>query len=354
MRTASSQDGKIEIIQVLRGVAATLVAGFHLNAAGERNTGYDGIFNIFRHGEVGVDLFFVISGFIIFYTSTQRPNLTAWKFAKARFWRIFPPYWAILALYVALALALGMLTGDNSKIPDFGTLLVSVFLLPYPDYVIPIAWTLAVEILFYAVFMISFFGFGVRGFFVAMSIWTALALGFSYQSAIQSDYMAIAFVSMVIQFLFGAIIAYLYMNRSNKMKLFSLIIGSILICLYMAGYLTQIERLVGRGIIAGIPAALILYGILIWRGSVPKLLILWGEASYILYLVHLLVFSIIGRVVEMGLGINVYGSTLWMLGMLVIATVVSCLATHYLEQPYQRWYRHRAGRPQRGLETSQV
>jgi peptidoglycan/LPS O-acetylase OafA/YrhL len=144
MRTASSPDDKIEIIQVLRGIAATLVAGFHLNAAGEKTAGYEGIFNVFRHGEVGVDLFFVISGFIIFYTSARRPNLTAWTFAKARFWRIFPPYWAILALYVGLAVALGALTGDTSKVPDAGTLIISVLLVPYPDYVIPIAWTLAI------------------------------------------------------------------------------------------------------------------------------------------------------------------------------------------------------------------
>jgi peptidoglycan/LPS O-acetylase OafA/YrhL len=121
----------------------------------------------------------------------------------------------------------------------------------------------------------------------------------------------------------------------------------------MAGHLVEIEKVISRGIIAGIPAALILYGIMIWRGPVPGLLILWGEASYILYLVHLLVFSIIGRVVEMGLGIDVYGSTLWMLGMLGAATLASCLATRYLEQPYQRWYRRRAARAETGSARSQ-
>jgi exopolysaccharide production protein ExoZ len=84
---------------------------------------------------------------------------------------------------------------------------------------------------------------------------------------------------------------------------------------------------------------LLVYGILNWRDNVPNILILWGEASYILYLIHIVFYSIFGRGVEETTGVNVYGSTFYMLCLFVSVIVFSCLATKYLEYPYQAWYR---------------
>ncbi|TYO85460.1 acyltransferase family protein [Oceanicella actignis] len=137
--------GKIVSLQILRGVAATLVAGFHLFAAAEAEGADPGLFRLFSGGEIGVDVFFVISGFIIFHISRNRPGMTRSAFLQSRFWRILPPYWAILSLYILAALGLAALLGDRGKLPDGSSLLISYLLLPHPDQVIVIAWTLSLE-----------------------------------------------------------------------------------------------------------------------------------------------------------------------------------------------------------------
>jgi exopolysaccharide production protein ExoZ len=81
---------RIVSLQILRGFAATSVVGFHLNAAAIAE-GFDpGLFRYFAGGEIGVDIFFVISGFIIYYISQRRPGMTRKAFLQARFGGFYP------------------------------------------------------------------------------------------------------------------------------------------------------------------------------------------------------------------------------------------------------------------------
>jgi exopolysaccharide production protein ExoZ len=66
----------------------------------------------------------------------------------------------------------------------------------------------------------------------------------------------------------------------------------------------------------------------------------WGEASYLLYLLHLLVFSIAGTLLRMA-GIAPYGSVGLLLGLGVLSVAVSVAATLWLERPYRRWAKGR-------------
>ena len=74
--------------------------------------GASGVFAVFARADAGVDLFFVISGFIIFATA-HRPGQTSVSFLSARFWRVVPPYWAALSLYLGAAAGLAVLTGEQ-------------------------------------------------------------------------------------------------------------------------------------------------------------------------------------------------------------------------------------------------
>ena len=144
-------------IQVLRGIAALAVVGFHLYAAAISEGGTPGPFVLFARAYIGVDLFFVISGFIIVHVAGNRPDLTVRAFLAARFLRVVPPYWLTLVLTVAAAAALVLLTGDDSKLPSMQALAISVLLVPFPDHVMPIAWTLTLEAMFYVVFAATWF-----------------------------------------------------------------------------------------------------------------------------------------------------------------------------------------------------
>ena len=90
---------KIEILQVLRGLAAVVVVCRH--AAGSANTFAENIpgtlYAVFELGDFGVDFFFVLSGFIIInsHFSDQKRLSSAKEYGIKRFVRVFVPYWPI-------------------------------------------------------------------------------------------------------------------------------------------------------------------------------------------------------------------------------------------------------------------
>lgn len=72
-------------LQMLRGVAATLVVLFHLHAAAVVEGHDPGLLRWFVGGEVGVDVFFVLSGFVIFHAVEGRRDMGALRFLRQRF-----------------------------------------------------------------------------------------------------------------------------------------------------------------------------------------------------------------------------------------------------------------------------
>lgn len=333
---------KIVSIQVLRGVAATLVAGFHLQQAALAEGVNAGVFQVFSGGAIGVDIFFVISGFIIFFVASSRPNMTRAAFISARFWRIFPPYWAILTLNILAALALAMILDDRSKLPNSQSLLVSYLLLPYPDHVIIIAWTLSLELMFYAVFALTFFGAGgARRLIMTMVSWALVSQIFLHTDVTVPQWLLVPFHSAVLEFLFGVLIAKQFLQSPATILRFrvpALVMGGIGVSFYLVSGGFHVGPF-GREIAAGVPAALLVFGSLGFTFSNMKVLETWGESSYILYLLHGLYFSIIGNIVEIGIGQNVYHSQAWMLSLLASVIAISYAATVWIERPYQVWYR---------------
>jgi exopolysaccharide production protein ExoZ len=327
---------RINTIQGLRGAAATMVAGFHLWT--QTITHKDGLFSIFQHGESGVDIFFVISGFIIYFTAHGRSNLTISSFAALRFWRILPPYWAILVCYILSLIVLSTVTGDNSELPSITSLAVSFFLLPYPDHIIIIAWTLSVELLFYLVFAITFIRGGPRLFFLAMATWILASQVYTHGNFGSSPWLNFILHTAVLEFFWGAVVAHLYLTGQRRFRNLALALGVALLGLYFA----DILRLpIGREWMPGVPAALVVYGLLGRKWRIPSWVILWGESSYILYLAHLLVFGVSGTVMRIVFGIDVYTSTPFLITLLLGIIVLSMLLSWGIERPYQNWYRRR-------------
>jgi peptidoglycan/LPS O-acetylase OafA/YrhL len=69
-------------LQMLRGLAATLVVLFHLQATAVAEGFRPGIFGWFTGGGAGVDIFFVLSGFVIFHAVLGRPDMSAAAFLR--------------------------------------------------------------------------------------------------------------------------------------------------------------------------------------------------------------------------------------------------------------------------------
>ncbi len=91
---------RFEELDVLRGVATVAVVVFHYS--GQATRYFTGFPFHFKLGEHGVQLFFGISGFVIFMTLEKTQRLR--DFVVSRFSRLYPAYWTTLAILVAATL----------------------------------------------------------------------------------------------------------------------------------------------------------------------------------------------------------------------------------------------------------
>lgn len=322
-------------LQMLRGVAASLVVGFHLQAAA-RNEGFDpGLFALFRKGEAGVDIFFVLSGFVIFHAAAQAPGLTAGQFLRQRFWRIVPPYWAVLGLTLLALLALSVIKGTTEDLPDGVSLLASVTLWPWPKQVMAVAWTLTVEGMFYLIFAATWFRFGAKGALAALALWAAVSQVAKFWPGGLPLGLALPLYSGVIEFLMGGLIARVVALGETRLSVPLGLAGVLGLLLVVPG-LVPLDW--GREWVAGLPAAALVYGLAARPKAAPPWALLWGEASYLLYLSHLLVFSITGTALRM-LGVQVYEHPVALAALFLLATGVAVAGTLFAERPYRRWAR---------------
>lgn len=335
--------GRIDLLQALRALAAILVAGFHLQAAARSEGDYEGLFLAFRHGGTGVDLFFVISGFIIYYTARRQPKLETRAFLASRFWRIYPTYWAVLSVYVAVAAA-DALTPRSLGSEDALTaasLVTSTLLLPLPWHILDVSWTLAIEVMFYALFALAYFRWRERGLFIALGLWAAAAQIARLLGVEERSLLGMVLFAGVVEFLFGAVAAWLHLSGKARHCRAALAIGLLLFAARLGGVDEALGLPLSREWGAGIPSALVVYGAagLAWR--VPSLILLFGEASYILYLTHLLTYAALSRAASALAGIDIYGSTPSMAAALIIALAAASAATLLFERPFHRWYKRR-------------
>jgi exopolysaccharide production protein ExoZ len=147
---------QLRSLQVLRAVAAwgVVLHHYYLHARAPWA-------ELFRdYGNFGVDIFFVLSGFLMFYT-VRHSNTSATQFWLSRLLRIAPPYWFATLLTVALRELFPLQFGYTDWTPR--TLLASLFFIPTDNPtgrgifpVLPAGWTLNLEVFFYGLLAACF------------------------------------------------------------------------------------------------------------------------------------------------------------------------------------------------------
>jgi len=161
---------RIRSIEGARGIAALAVVGYHLNRLGNLGLGNLGGDHsvLYRFGWLGVPLFFLLSGFLLFRPFAHAllfeerwPNVR--RYARSRFLRIFPAYWVVVTLTIVEPAGLyGQLHASNRPTSVWHA--VANYTLIYLPLRVPavvtVAWTLCIEIAFYAV--LPFFALGAR------------------------------------------------------------------------------------------------------------------------------------------------------------------------------------------------
>jgi exopolysaccharide production protein ExoZ len=262
----------IKSLQAGRGIAALAVL-LHHAAQTQIDSGstIPGL-ALFLPGSLGVDFFFVLSGFIICHSTLGRDK-TPRSYALARFRRVFLPY-----LPAGLAFALLLLVVPSAH---HWSWLPTLTLLPFGGApALPPAWTLQHEMLFYFVF----------GFFYFAGL---LPLGLAaWLIAILLGPDILAFKGINLEFFFGIAACLLYRRGKAHPLLMLLAIPAL-----------WAEAHYGARIFVGLAAAFLMAPLAQLEKSrglpVPDLLILLGAASYSIYLIHYPVIAAMNR-----LGLN--------------------------------------------------
>ncbi len=340
-------------VQALRGLAAVLVVLFHAAAiwrehAGLGPTAFSGPWD---QGYAGVDLFFVISGFIMVWVAGDRSAgpVTVARFAFDRVTRIYPLWWIFCAIMAAYFLvtysqpAAPNVTDQSGAWRYFAT---SMALWPQADMpVLQVGWTLVFEMAFYAVFAaLLFLPQKIRPFM--LGLW---ALGLLLKLAISGpgpnmpgSWWEVLSHPLVLEFLLGASVAYACLKwRDEGWAKFLGIAGALgfLVWLFLGLEVSDPHFPAARVLVFGVPAALLLAGwIKAEEGglSVPNSLIRLGDASYALYLSHFVALLVMKRLLAVPGWLDTptaLSMALFILAGTVLSLCVGDLAHRMLERP---------------------
>jgi peptidoglycan/LPS O-acetylase OafA/YrhL len=322
---------KYKSLQAGRALAAILVVLFHVggNLALEKYYGEEWLSIPFYFGYIGVEFFFVLSGFIIVTAHRHEIfQLSALKrYTIKRVLRIFPIYWIIFLSVYGAALSIPSLSGTVPH--DLFLILKSLSLIPMDKNIVGgtgapvliVAWSLQYELLFYALFGLLFLSKKIS----LMSALVLLSLIVFLGSEFQTNFI---FSSYVLLFVMGGAIAFVPRNDSlNKRLLLALPvgIGIIVVTLYGSSLGLIVED--SKVALIGCAFALIIWGLVNLEASGfviggGRFMQLIGSASYVLYLLHFPMISILSK-----LSVSIFGKDIPLIGMwgIYIGIFLICL-----------------------------
>jgi peptidoglycan/LPS O-acetylase OafA/YrhL len=341
-----SEKAMIKNLQALRAIAAMIVVIHHMMLMEPHLCAYATVLpQWFFVGSGGVDLFFVISGFImVLITRGYKPGFAVGSdFLYKRIIRIYPLYW----IYSAVLLLLYFLQPDSlSTLKNNHINLLTSFLL-IPDITHPllnVGWTLRHELYFYLVFTgVLLFIRECHMLFFLIS-WGILIGIVSFTSMGNGAISKVIFSPYTYEFIAGGLIALAILRKRIYAPMFFTIIGFFIACLTVVIFITQeefarkyFEQPWLRILIFGVPSSLLVYGCvgleIVKKWVAYGWLTAIGDASYSLYLSHSLIFLLFAKFWRMaGLNQEAYHG-LFLAGMLITSIIWGIMSYHFIEKP---------------------
>ncbi len=318
-------------IQYLRAVAAIMVVLVHLEPQWRR-MGYDGPWPHWLIG--GVDIFFVISGFIMWVTTSSR-SLSPGQFYLRRIVRIVPLYWLLSGVVVAVMLAAPQLLQTTRF--DLKHVLASFAFVPmaspatgHMEPVLVPGWTLNYEMFFYLLFGAALQLPPSRRL-AAMAAALMALVGLQALTPPPDSALSFYSSSIMLEFLLGMVLGqrYLRAESSTGWRAGALMAAAgLLLMALLPERLPSLPRLATMGL----PAALIVAGTLRIEagGRLPRVgtLRALGNASYSLYLSHPLVLSAASQAWRK-VGLTSLPHSLWLFSAAAIIASVAGAAIVY-------------------------
>ncbi len=287
-------------LQAGRGVAAIAVLLYHLHVITGQKLGVGYQTGYFSGGDCGVDFFFVLSGFIIFFANHTILGAAreAPRYLYRRVARIYPLVMLLTAIKVGYMLLGG--AGYSPEKSNLSNIVCSLLLIPQGKTpVIGPAWTLCYEMFFYSIFLV-FILYGPKFRFLLIAHAAAClvlnlpgvpALGFPLE---------FIFSPYIVEFYLGCVAAYLYLNRCipSAVAIVACLLG---LAAAATGYVLHatFESVLGTlgPLFWGAGFFLVVLGLAVLeRGNrirAPRWLAFTGDASYSIYLLHTSVLELI-------------------------------------------------------------
>lgn len=309
---------RLQILDLLRGLAALGVCWFHLTLVYPKDSW---LHHTGTYGRLGVDVFFVVSGFIVPYSMSRSGYLVSdyFTFQKKRLWRLYPPYVACVILIIFLDNLSSIAPGFAGTAPKFSTTQILANLTYTAEFfhkpwIGLVFWTLAIEFQFYI-------SIGIIYSVFERSSKSILVLALVLSAGLLIRERSLIFM----YFGFFAVGTSVYLVNAKKIGEFG-----FFFLLVFSGIVLAINFDSTEGVVAIAVALFIRYA----RFKVPKTLLTLGAISYSLYLVHV---PIGGRVVNIGRRIlsDDWG---WLFLSLLAASIslfVALIFHRYIERPSQ-------------------
>lgn len=270
-------------LQLLRAFAALNVVLFHtLSIGDESGFGVSALNFLGEWGANGIDIFFVLSGFIMVYIADRRPRGTV-EFLRNRAIRIVPIYWILTLVGVFAILASGDFRGAPVALEPIAASFL--FLTRWTTMDMPIlyvGWTLEWEMLFYFIFGVCLLlNTKKEQFLAAILFLSALVI-------------IAGLDPIILEFGFGMIVAKLAKTHWAKGIAGSLTIigaGLLVASIWITPDLPQ-------PILWGLPSAILVLGLVNIRQREFKIGTLLGNASYSIYLLQVFTIPVFFKIVE--------------------------------------------------------
>jgi len=310
-------------LDAIRGIAALMVVFFHYTVRYGQIYGYSvKPFFTFELGKYGVQLFFIVSGFVIFLTLDK--TTYAVDFIVSRFSRLYPTYWAAVILTFCVV-HLFHLTGREVS---FCHALINLTMFQRwfnVSNVDGVYWTLAVELSFYLIMYVLFITKQIKRIDIVIVFWLFLIFLTHFLEVNKAVHIPIIVKSLLLldygNLFIAGIIFYKIKHKTNIFNCLILLI-SLLAEFYLHGKLVWL--------VAGYFFVFYLFS----RGRLNflsiKPLIYLGNISYSLYLIH----QNIGYVVIRNLDAHdLMNSVSVVIVPLAVSIVIAGLMQAYIEQP---------------------
>lgn len=353
LRPSVSSVSRLHGIQGLRGFAVLLVFSVHLYEAERKYTHGPRIFGDWVHlHNSGLDLFLVISGFVITWLAFGHFDDAAYRrsFAYNRFTRVYPVY--LLYTLPLVPVYLAMPTLFNASAGHEVNLLRTLLMLPDVNLpLIPVAWTLHHEAYFYMVLFAMLFlperrlPWAMAAFFLVTLVFSTI--GWFVPRAEQGAFEKVLYNPINFAFVFGMIAAWVVHRGVRGGALPSVVLGFVaLVGGYFAYYAytgNDWLDVYSQVLIFSLPATFITYGVVVLereRGWVFARALTWiGDAAYSIYLTHVMAIVLAGRIWH---AIGVPGwlpHLLFMAATVAFGIAVGKLCYELIEKPLTQYLR---------------